>query len=289
MQPLSIFTVQAILAFTTIAQNTVADIWVYSTSKCSGDAFSASSHLEVYESNKVLSGGTWECRYRHQDLVGFEDSGTAYTVFVDETTIPDDCSLVLYTGTDPNDALASGKCMNYYSTIGNKDGGCVETSIAHQFGYALCCGDNCQAATKPPSTPSLLKREIEEVMFPASAVRDITAVKPDVTYEASTTNTFGVSAEAGVNLFEVISASVTFSYEVSHETSRSYSWSISADVPPGQSGYISFAPHYLCSPEGKFSGSQCQGAPVDTPGRFCYQALLSGNPDGKAIFVQEVS
>ena len=42
------------------------------------------------------------------------------------------------------------------------------------------------------------------------------------------------------------------------------------------------------TPEGSFSGSDCKGAPVDVPGRVCYQARVSGNPDGEVRFVQEL-
>lgn len=136
MHPLSILTLQAILAASVAAQDTIADIWVYSTDKCKDEAFSGSLDLSLYESNKVLTGEKWTCMYAQTDLVGFEDSGTQYTIYVDENTIPDDCSLVLYQGAPRDDSLNQGECQTYYATISNKDGGCVETKIAKEFGYA---------------------------------------------------------------------------------------------------------------------------------------------------------
>lgn len=55
-----------------------------------------------------------------------------------------------------------------------------------------------------------------------------------------------MSSSLGASLFEVISASVTFSVETTHEESHSYSWKASASIPEGQSGYLTFAPRLAC-------------------------------------------
>lgn len=46
----------------------------------------------------------------------------------------------------------------------------------------------------------------------------------EVTYTSSTSQTFGVELEIGAELSEIISASVSFTYEITKETSKSFSW-----------------------------------------------------------------
>ena len=130
---------QALFAATTVlAQDKVADVWVYDTNKCASDSFGLSADLEIFAENKVLSGpdGTWTCRYSQNVLEGFNQTGTDYIIFVDETTLPKNCSLVLYKGAPGDADAASGVCQTYYSTIRNSNGGCLQTSIGPEFGYA---------------------------------------------------------------------------------------------------------------------------------------------------------
>ncbi|KAF2729170.1 hypothetical protein EJ04DRAFT_580851 [Polyplosphaeria fusca] len=332
-----ILAAQAVLVASAHAQDVLAQVWVYSTEKCAGDSWSGSTDFTVFESNKVLSGGEWKCMYGTSKLSGFEDSGTQYTIFVDQTTIPDDCSLVLYQGPPKGEEVSQGECQTYYASISNSGGGCVKTQIQHDFGYALCCGSDCEAAAAPPpEADDSAKRDVKEAKDVAQpAPRDVAAMKrtnpldrlsrredctfsgegdsvtafePQIrlagsvncpgpescdqtvqfTYSSSVTNTYGVSSEIGASLFDVISLGVSFSAEVSHETSKEFTWSVTVTVPAGQSGYVTFQPRTECTPKGKFSGGKCKGAPTDIEGHFCYQALVSGNPDGQVSFVQDI-
>lgn len=67
-----------------------------------------------------------------------------------------------------------------------------------------------------------------------------------VSYTASSTNAFGVSAEVGDSLFEVVSISVSFSYEHSEAVGTGYEHTYSTSRPAGSSGYITFAQRLEC-------------------------------------------
>ena len=137
MPSLALSTAMALLAAAgASAQDVKATIWAYSTENCAGDAFGESTSMEIFETNTVYTGGTWNCAYSNVDLPGFEKVGGQYKIFVDESTIPDDCSLVLYQGAPKGDDTSSGECQTYYSSISNKNGACIETEIAPQYGYA---------------------------------------------------------------------------------------------------------------------------------------------------------
>lgn len=68
------------------------------------------------------------------------------------------------------------------------------------------------------------------------------------TYSVSTsqTNTFGISTEIGGTFWEVISASVSFSYEYSFEETQSDEISYTVTLDPGQRGYLTFVPLLQC-------------------------------------------
>ncbi|KAF2739426.1 hypothetical protein EJ04DRAFT_559783 [Polyplosphaeria fusca] len=318
-----------LMASAASAQDVIATIWIYDQEKCAADPFSTSSSLTVFETNKVLSGGTWNCGY-------VQTGDTAnHPIWVDQNTIPDGCSLVLYNGPPKGDDVHTGPCQTYYASISNAGGGCIKTAVDPDYGFALCCGNDCTSAPSPPPKRSLDSATKAPSERHVAAKRDVTAIKrtnpfndlarrddcafggkggsittfgtqvrlgpplncgaseeacsPEVqlSYTSSVTNTFGVSSEIGANLFEIISASVTFSVEVSHEESHGFTWSATASVPPGQSGYLTFQPKLECTPDGSFSGD-CNGVTDGQTGKVCYQALVGGIPDGQVTFVQDV-
>lgn len=67
-----------------------------------------------------------------------------------------------------------------------------------------------------------------------------------VSYSGSASTSFTAGADMGVNLFEVISASVSFSQTYTKEKSKSFSSTYSAVRPPHSKGYITFTPKYEC-------------------------------------------
>lgn len=72
------------------------------------------------------------------------------------------------------------------------------------------------------------------------------AIQQTYSVTTSQSNTFGASAEVGGSLFEVISVSVSFSYEYTFEESQTDEISYTVNLAPGQSGYLTFVPELEC-------------------------------------------
>jgi hypothetical protein len=111
----------------------------------------------------------------------------------------------------------------------------------------------------------------------------------EVSLSVSSTNTFGVSTEVSVSFFEIVSASVSFSYEYSYTEERGYSTSYTVNVSPGSSGYLTFTPELECS-DGHFEGPCSFEA--DGDGTVCIPRFVtsgSEEPAGVYNFVSELS
>lgn len=97
---------------------------------------------------------------------------------------------------------------------------------------------------------------------------------------------FSVGAEAGFNLFEVISASVNMetTYEKSKSTTRT--WQTEMPIDPGFSGYITWEPVLECV-EGKLIGTDCADdlevdtVDTDKEGEVCFIKANQNIPDGE--------
>ena len=98
-----------------------------------------------------------------------------HKIWIDQKTIPDGCSLVLYNGPPKGDDAHQGACQTYYATISNEGGGCIVTNVDPDYGYAMCCGGDCEAAPAPPGK----KRDLLPASKAASSKkeRDVTAIK----------------------------------------------------------------------------------------------------------------
>jgi hypothetical protein len=110
-----------------------------------------------------------------------------------------------------------------------------------------------------------------------------------VSLSVSSTNTFGVSTEVSASFFEIVSASVSFSYEYSYTEETSYSTTYGVNISPGSSGYLTFTPELECS-DGHFEGP-CSFT-ADGDGTVCiprYVTAGTGEPAGVYNFVTELS
>ncbi|KAF2201914.1 hypothetical protein GQ43DRAFT_17407 [Delitschia confertaspora ATCC 74209] len=257
----------------------------------------------------------------------------SYSVHVDESTIPEGCQWVFFSGAPDDDQVNQGECFNFYRRVPS-EGKCTSLSLAPRFGYAMCCGDACTVEagdfpTKPSKrslpiskSSAVRPRDVTQIKrsppFSRPFKRDDCAFKPSngetnavitygqqvrvtslldcqsttectdgvsFSYSQSTTNTFGVSTELGGSLFEILSASISFSYEHSETEEKSYETTYSGTRPAGSKGYITFTPKMECSPKGTFTGD-CNDWKTDVEGNACFPVFISGAPDGIFTFVQ---
>ncbi|KAB5542670.1 hypothetical protein GE09DRAFT_1225590 [Coniochaeta sp. 2T2.1] len=105
----------------------------------------------------------------------------------------------------------------------------------------------------------------------------------EVSFEA--TQSFGVSTEVGASFFDLVQASVSFSYEYSFTQGEKRLVSYTVSIPPGTKGHLEWTPYLECT-TGKFTGD-CQWA-AEADGFACvHKQLASGQPDGLMAYVQE--
>lgn len=100
-------------------------------------------------------------------------------------------------------------------------------------------------------------------------------------YTRGSSQTFGASAEASVSLFEIISASVSFSYDYTYEESRNVVYTHTQKVPPGVTGYATYTELLECV-SGVWRGD-CDWD-VDVEGEACIPK--ADEPGGIFGFVQ---
>lgn len=68
----------------------------------------------------------------------------------------------------------------------------------------------------------------------------------EISYSESVTNTFGVEASLGGELFKALSLSVSFTYEYSIEKGTEFTGKYDGARPKGSRGYITFTPKIEC-------------------------------------------
>ena len=78
------------------------------------------------------------------------------------------------------------------------------------------------------------------------AESDSCAITNSYSVSTSQTDTSGASAEIGVSFFEIVQASVSFSYEYSYTEETTVEISYTVNLAAGQTGYLVFYPTLEC-------------------------------------------
>lgn len=78
----------------------------------------------------------------------------------------------------------------------------------------------------------------ETISCPAGGVEAACTFTETTSVTTGTTTSFGVTTEAGVDFFKILTASVSFSTEYTYEESKSVSEAYTITVPAGQTGVM---------------------------------------------------
>jgi hypothetical protein len=136
------FALPALLATTkTTAQVTFADVWLYSSKQCAGEAFSVSASLAIWEDSIVTAGenggfqGSCSNAYTDVNDEWPVNSAGKYNVHVDSSSIPAGCQAIFYRGAPTDDIVSSGPCWVFERLIPSGSS-CLRVTLPKHFDYS---------------------------------------------------------------------------------------------------------------------------------------------------------
>lgn len=280
--------------FLLLSQHVLAQEWftiltIYPEGTCGQDG----EKKDIEAAQEGCSGGSygfpdppWDVDDTNPDLVNF---------YADTSTVPDDCKVIFWdrnvqTGVDcavPRAVFTkSYQCLktSHYANAfnvgyccGDRCDGIVEAKVSPPNESAPV--SQVPDVTAIKRTHPLARRQVEldgctfnpqgdmylDSFTPAIRVAPVGICTNEEGCEYSADRsmalgyqeTFGTSAEAGVNILDVVQASVSFSYSETYSETTTATVHYGVTIQNGQQGYVAFSPTYECY-AGGFAGDNCQ-------------------------------